>query len=131
VLRQRKFFIGGSIVLLAIGFLGYSAFAAAATYYFTVSEVMAQGDSAYQENLRVNGNVVSGSVDQGSAGRVLKFTIFDVDGGDSLPVVYQGITPDTFKVDSEVVVEGHLTPDGTFQAHTLLTKCPSKYVPAE
>ena len=29
-MRQRKFFIGGSIVLLAIGFLGYSAFAAAA-----------------------------------------------------------------------------------------------------
>ncbi len=131
MLRQRKFFIGGFIVLLAIGFLGYSAFAGAATYYFTISEIIEQGSSAYDENLRVNGKVVSGSVEQESVGRILKFTILDVDGDDSLPVVYQGVTPDTFKVNSEVVVEGFLSSDGTFQAHTLLAKCPSKYVPAE
>ena len=130
-MRQRKFFIGGFIVLLAIGFLGYSAFAGAATYYFTISEIIEQGSSAYGENMRVNGRVVSGSVVQESVGKALKFTIRDVDGDDSLPVVYQGVVPDTFKVDSEVVLEGYLAADGTFQAHTLLSKCPSKYVPAE
>ena len=35
--------------------------------------------------------------------------------------------PDTFKAGAEVIVEGGLRPDGSFQAKTLMTKCPSKY----
>ncbi len=131
VLRQREFLIGGFIVLLAIGYLGYSAFAGAASHYYAVGQFMEPGNLIYDENVRLNGRVVSGSVEQESAGRVLKFTIVDVDGGEILPVVYQGVTPDTFMVNSEVVIEGYLASDGTFQAHTLLTKCPSRQVPAE
>jgi cytochrome c-type biogenesis protein CcmE len=50
------------------------------------------------------------------------------EGGATLPVRYTGIVPDTFKDEAEVVVEGVLNPDkASFQAHTLLAKCPSKY----
>ena len=41
---------------------------------------------------------------------------------------YTGIVPDTFKNDSEVVLEGTLGPDG-FQATGMTAKCPSKYEP--
>ena len=49
------------------------------------------------------------------------------DAGLTLPVVYKGAVPDTFKAGAEVIVEGGLQPDGRFMAKTLMTKCPSKY----
>ena len=49
------------------------------------------------------------------------------DAGLTLPVVYKGAVPDTFKAGAEVIVEGGLQPDGRFMARTLMTKCPSKY----
>ncbi len=131
MLKKKRFLIGGSIVFLAIGYLGFVAFTSAATYYYTVSELIEQGNSIYGENVRVNGQVTPGSVEQESAGRLLRFTIIDVAGEESLPVVYQGVVPDTFKVGNEVVVEGRLNSSGIFQAHTLMPKCPSKYVPIE
>ena len=77
----------------------------------------------------MNGQVVPGSVEQEAAGRILRFTVSEE--GESLPVVYQGVVPDSFKVGSDVVVEGQLSSDGIFQANTLMPKCPSKYVPLE
>jgi cytochrome c-type biogenesis protein CcmE len=50
------------------------------------------------------------------------------DGDAKIPVHYEGLVPDTFKDNSQVVVEGNLNPERTsFRAHTLLAKCPSKY----
>ncbi len=129
MLRKRKFLIGGIIVFLAIGYLVYVGVMGGATYYYEVGELMEQGGSIYGENVRVNGQVAPGSLEQEDAGRTLRFTMIDVDGEESLPVFYQGVVPDTFKVGNEVVVEGQLNPDGIFQAHTLMPKCPSKYVP--
>ncbi len=129
VLKRKKFLIGGLIVFLAIGYLGYTGFTGAATYYYTVGELLAQGNSTYGENVRVNGQAAPGSVEQEPGGFTLRFIMADVDGGKSLPVVYQGVVPDTFKVGNEVVVEGHLNSNGIFQANTIMPKCPSKYVP--
>ncbi len=129
MLRKKKFVIGGIIVVLAIGYLGFIGFQSAATYYYEVGELLAQGGSIYDENVRVNGQVAPGSVEQEAQGTILRFTIIDVEGEESLPVFYQGVVPDTFKVGNEVVVEGQLNSDGIFQADTLMPKCPSRYVP--
>ena len=129
MLRRKRVLIGGIIVFLAIGYLGYIGFMGAATYYYEVGELIAQGSSIYGENVRVNGQTAPGSVEQEAQGRILRFTMIDIDGEESLPVVYQGVVPDTFKVGNEVVVEGHLNSGGIFQAHTLMPKCPSKYLP--
>jgi cytochrome c-type biogenesis protein CcmE len=43
--------------------------------------------------------------------------------------LYTGVTPDTFKNDSEVVVKGRLGEDNTFHATEIIAKCPSKYEP--
>ena len=127
MLRKKRFLIGGVIIVLALGYLGYTGFESSATYYYTVSELSGQGSSIYGENVRVNGQVTPGSVQQEAAGRTMRFTI--IEGEEDLPVVYQGVVPDAFKVGNEVVVEGSLNSDGIFQAHTLMVKCPSKYEP--
>lgn len=130
MLKRRKFLIGGIIVVLAIGFLSYMGFMGAATFYYEVSELLEQGSLIYDENVRVNGQVATGSVEQLDLGTKTKFTLIDISGEETLPVVYVGIVPDTFKVGNEVVVEGYLDSDGTFHGHTLVPKCASRYVPA-
>ena len=127
--KKKRFLIGGVIILIALGFLGYNAFAGAATYYYTVNEALAKGSSIYGNNVRVNGMVVAGSTQRESAGRLLKFTIVDAAGGQNIPVVYEGIVPDTFTEGNEVVVEGTFDSNGVFQAKILMPKCPSKYEP--
>ena len=114
---------------MAIAYLGFMGFQSSATYYYTVSELMEHGSSIYGENVRVDGQIAPGSVQQEAAGRTLRFIISDEEA--NLPVVYQGLVPDTFKVGNEIVVEGHLNSSGIFQANTILTKCPSRYVSEE
>ncbi len=127
--QKKKFLIGGLIVVLAISYLAYAGFESSATYYYTVSELTALRGSANGENVRVTGQVAAGSVEQETEGRILRFSIVDVERDESLRVVYQGVVPDTFKIGNDVVVEGHLNSDSIFQANNILAKCPSKYVP--
>ncbi|HJX13849.1 MAG TPA: cytochrome c maturation protein CcmE [Dehalococcoidales bacterium] len=127
--KKRKFLIGGIIVILALSYLAYTGFESSAAYYFTVSEAAARGNSVYGENLRLNGKVAADSIESDINSLTLKFSV--IEGGASIPVVYQGVVPDNFQDDSEVVIEGYLDQSGVFQADTILTKCPSKYVPQE
>lgn len=60
----------------------------------------------------------------------LRFTLRDVKGTATVPVIYKGSVPDLFRSGRDVVVDGKLT-GGVFVAvpNTLVTKCPSKYTP--
>jgi cytochrome c-type biogenesis protein CcmE len=116
-----------AVLLVAVGLLAYNGLKSSATYYLTVSEVLAKGNSISQDVFRVTGNVEDGSIVKDPATSVLRFNI--VSEGKKLPVTYKGIVPDMFKEDIEVVVEGSLDSTGVFKASTILTKCPSKYVP--
>jgi cytochrome c-type biogenesis protein CcmE len=63
----------------------------------------------------------------------LRFRVKDI--GDAktarVPVVYHGSVPDLFKTGRHIVVEGTYR-NGVFVAkrNSLITKCPSKYAPA-
>ena len=129
MLKKKRFLIGGIIVFLAIGYLGFMGFQSSATYYYEVGELLEQGSSIYDETVRVNGQVIPGTVEQEAQGTMLRFTMIDIEGEESLSVVFQGVAPDTFKEGAEVVAEGQLNSDGIFQANTILAKCPSKYEP--
>src|SRR5678815_3763888 len=85
-------------------------------YYLTVSEFVARPDRE-APGLRVNGKVHTGSIERGASGQDVSFVM--TDGASTLPVRYHGIIPDTFVDDADVVVEGGLGQDGTFEAHTL------------
>jgi cytochrome c-type biogenesis protein CcmE len=130
VFKKKKFVIGGIIIVLALVFLGYMGFMSGASYYYEVSELLDLDSSVYGQALRVNGEVAPG-IEQEAGGLVLRFTLNDVIGSDaSLPVVYRGAVPDTFKVGNGVIVEGTYTADGIFEATAILARCASKYLPA-
>lgn len=110
----------GFAILFGVGLKG------SMVYYLTVGEFLdRQGHEDLGENFRVNGNVVSGTIERTPSEIGARFMM--TDGARQLPVVYGKETPDTFVDGSEVVVEGRLGPDGRFVASTLLAKCPSKY----
>ncbi|MBI2848434.1 MAG: cytochrome c maturation protein CcmE [Chloroflexi bacterium] len=125
--KKRSFIIGGSILFIAIAYLGFMGIRSSASFYYTVSQLVEKGDSVYGQALRIQGEVLPGSVEQKASGLTLTFTI--TEGGQSLPVFYRGVVPDTFKPGGEIVIAGKLGPDGVFQADTLMPKCPSKYEP--
>lgn len=60
----------------------------------------------------------------------LHFRLRDVKGTTTVPVVYRGNVPDLFKVGRDVVVQGRYA-GSVFTAvpGTLVTRCPSKYIP--
>ncbi|MGH2351792.1 MAG: cytochrome c maturation protein CcmE [Chloroflexota bacterium] len=114
-----------AVVLLAIVYLVVTGLSTAATYYLTVSEFQAQQAQgpATDRPVRVSGHVVPGSIVRDGA--TVRFTV--ADGSGSLPVIYQGIVPDIFGENIQVVVEGRGGGAVAFQAETLLAKCPSKF----
>ena len=126
-MKNKKFLIGGTIIVLAMAYLVYAGFAGAATYYYEVNEILSQGSSIHDENVRVHGLVEPGSIQAESQNTVVRFNIIDIEKDEKLPVVYRGIVPDTFKENGDIVAEGQLEATGVFQAHLLLAKCPSKY----
>jgi cytochrome c-type biogenesis protein CcmE len=97
-------------------------------YYLSVSEFVASPERDGGD-FRINGKVADGSITRHFTGQDVSFLI--TDGSASLGVDYHGIIPDTMVDGADVVVEGELRADGTFEAHTLLAKCPSKYEAAE
>ena len=57
----------------------------------------------------------------------LRFQLHNIKGESPLvPIVYRGSVPDLFKVGRDVNLTGHLE-GGSFVAHQMTTKCPSKY----
>src|SRR6266568_743150 len=63
-------------------------------------------------------------------GAGLRFTLRDVQGTATVPVLYRGTVPDLFRTGRDVVVDGRMR-NGVLVAvpGSLLTKCPSKYSP--
>ena len=127
--KKKKFIFAGIVVAVAIGFLAYIGASQFATYYITVSEFVEEGDSLYGQHIRVAGHVDTESVSWDTENFTLSFTL--VDGKASLPVIYQGAIPDTFRPGNDVVAEGKSDQQGVFHADNLITKCPSKYETSE
>ncbi len=127
--KRKQFLIAGMILAAIFGYLIYSGVMSAGMYYMTVSELMAQRNMVGTDQVRVQGKVVADSVKQDPSGQTIRFTISD--GQQSLPVVYTGVVPDGFEPEAEAILEGTLSPEGTFAAVSLKTKCASKYNPLE
>lgn len=126
---NQKFIIGGLLLLLFVGYLGYQIVRATQTtgaYYMTVAELYAERPQIHGQRVRVNGNVVIGSENWDAENVTLKFSISD-ESGEALPIVFYGPRPDNFQRAASAIIEGELLPDGTFEAQTLLLKCPSRY----
>ena len=123
-----KFLIAGSLIVGAICYLMFSGINDSMIYYYSVSELMQKESELSGEGIRVSGYVSPGTIHLDQQLSQVEFVVSEKNSEGSLPVVYQGLIPDTFKDHAEVVVEGsYHSGQKRFHATTLLAKCPSKY----
>jgi cytochrome c-type biogenesis protein CcmE len=125
-----------AVIVGTIGWLAWSGYGASKSYFVTIPELHGMGDKAYSSNLRVEGFVQPGSIEQ--SGTHVSFVLNEFEshsakatGGKLLKVDYKGSEPppDTFKDDSQALAMGTFGRDGVFHANTLQAKCASKYAP--
>jgi cytochrome c-type biogenesis protein CcmE len=130
--------IAVAIIVGTIGWLAFTGYGANKSYYVTIAELGGMGDKAYKSNLRVEGFVQPGSIEQ--SGPHVTFVLNEFEShspkaakGRQLKVVYRGSEPppDTFKDDAQALAEGTIGRDGVFHATVLQAKCASKYAPAQ
>lgn len=124
---RGRFLVAGLILAGALGYLILAGLQSASMYYLSVGELAGRGEAAYEEDVRLGGTVLEGSVRRDTSSMIVDFVV--TDGQSSLPVRYKGVLPDAFEPGADVVAEGRLTPSGIFEASTLLARCPSKYEP--
>lgn len=129
---NTKYIVGGILLLLLVLYLVIQTVYVTQTtgaYYMTVDELQNAGSELHGQRVRVNGNVVAGTEDWDANNITLRFSIQDENdaNGAIQPIVFFGPRPDNFQRAASAIVEGELMPDGTFQAETLLLKCPSRY----
>jgi cytochrome c-type biogenesis protein CcmE len=130
--------IAAAIIVGTIGWLAYTGYGSSKSYYVTIAELGGLGDKAYHNQLRVEGFVRPGSIQQDGTHVTFVLNEFEshspkaVDGR-LLKVSYKGSEPppDTFKDDSQALAEGTYGRDGVFHATALQAKCASKYAPAQ
>tara|TARA_B100000959_G_C14592861_1_gene464777 strand:+ start:100 stop:567 length:468 start_codon:yes stop_codon:yes gene_type:complete len=131
--KQFKFGLGILVVAGCVAMLIVSGFQETSMYYFTVAELEAREAEFVGRKIKLAGKVVPGSISRDDVSLDLRFEIWEpVQGSASETnhrklVHYKGIVPDTFRDESDVILEGVTGPDGVFVADHLLAKCPSKY----
>lgn len=119
-----RLIIALSIAGVLAVFLLYTSIAGGGTPSVRPSQLSAQ-----EGQVSLAGQVV-GPVTGDAHGDGLRFSLRDIDGEKTVPVLYTGSVPDLFRVGRHLVVDGELK-NGTFVAvrNSMVTKCPSKYTP--
>jgi cytochrome c-type biogenesis protein CcmE len=126
--KAVKIGITSVVLVLAFGGLLWSTLSEDTEYYKHVDEVMAAPAAWEGKRLQLHGFVKSKMLKPGT----LEY-LFQVENeGEIIWAQYTGVTPDTFKDDSEVVLKGQLarTEAGLLfqvEPNGIIAKCPSKY----
>jgi cytochrome c-type biogenesis protein CcmE len=111
------------VVLAVIAYLAFSSVGSALVYYLTPTELLARGEAAVGDTVRLGGQVEVGSVDGPATD--LRFVLTD---GDSRIPVHSTVAPTrSFREGSGAVVEGALGPDGVFEASQVIVKHDENY----
>jgi cytochrome c-type biogenesis protein CcmE len=122
---QRRFAVGGLVIVVAIVYLVVSSFSSAVQSVVSPGQLLSHGPGLYGQTVRLQGSVV-GAV---AYSKTTLAHVFRVAGGHaSVLVSYGGDLPGGFKtgasVEAQGTYNGHL-----FTATTLTAKCPTKYLP--
>jgi cytochrome c-type biogenesis protein CcmE len=122
--RTRTYVAVGAVgvIVIGLGLVLFNGLRDASTFFYNVDEVTARSDSLQGERIRVQGNVVDGSVHPTDDGVefVLRFK------GEEIPVQHVGDPPELFGPKIPVVLEGELDGD-TFHSDTILIRHDASY----
>lgn len=117
---------GAGLAYISFGNIGKNL-----VYYWSPSEMLAQGDKAYGPTIRLGGIVQPGSLKWDPAHTRLTFRVADSHspGAPSVPVVAAETPPQMFREGIGVVVEGTYDKSQTFSSARLMVNHSNVYRP--
>lgn len=127
-MKRVKIIVAVVIIVFGLVAVGLLLKGSGANYFITPAELKERA-GYNQEKFRVAGQVVNNSMQWDEANSAMSFKIKYEKEKVILPVVYQGLVPETFTNESKVIVEGFLNANKVFEAENILVKCPENYLP--
>lgn len=111
------------VVLVVVAYLAFSSVGNALVYYLTPTELLARGEAAVGDTVRLGGLVAVGSVSGPATD--LTFVLTDTDAEIT---VHSTVAPTrSFREGTGAVVEGTLGADGVFEATQVIVKHDENY----
>lgn len=122
--RRWDLLIGVAVVVAVIGYLAFSSVGNALVYYLTPTELLARGETAIGQTVRLGGLVKVGSI----VGEAPDLTFVLTDGTMEMQVHSAAAPTRSFREGIGAVVEGELSAAGVFEASQVIVKHDEKYV---
>jgi cytochrome c-type biogenesis protein CcmE len=126
VRRKTRLFMVGAFVVAGIAFtvIAASGISENLVYYWTPTDLHANGQKAYGADIRLGGMVAKGSIKK-LGGSAVEFIVHD--GKARVPVKTSTVPPQMFRENIGVVVEGTMVPGGYFQSSRLMVSHNNEY----
>ena len=124
--RRTRWFMAGAFVVAAIAFsvITVSGISDNLVYYWTPTDLRANGQKAYGASIRLGGMVAKGSIKK-LGGSAVEFVVHD--GANRVPVKTTTVPPQMFRENIGVVVEGTMVPGGYFESSRLMVSHNNEY----
>jgi cytochrome c-type biogenesis protein CcmE len=118
--------IAAVVILSGFGYLLSGGISSNLVYFLTPGELLAKGDEAYGDPVRLGGLVAARSVEWNAQALDLRFTMEDEEGK-QVRVHAAKAPPAMFREGIGVVVEGRYTPAGVFESTSVMVKHSNEY----
>ena len=124
--RRTRWFMVGAFGVAAIAFtvIAATGINENLVYYWTPSDLHANGEKAYGASIRLGGMVAPGSIRR-LGGSAIEFDVHDASS--KVRVKTTSVPPQMFREKIGVVVEGTMVPGGYFQSNRLMVSHDNEY----
>ena len=125
--RSSRFFMLAAFLVAGVAFIviAWGGINKNLVYYWTPTDLVANGDKAYGATIRLGGMVAPHSVKGRNGASGLEFDVKDATG--IVHVKSTGVPPQMFRENIGVVVEGTMTRSGYFQCNRLMVSHNNEY----
>jgi cytochrome c-type biogenesis protein CcmE len=128
--RKTRWFMVGAFLVAGIAFavITASGINKNLVYYWTPTDLHANGEKAYGATIRLGGMVARGSI-RNAGGSAVEFDVKDA--ARVVHVKTTTVPPQMFRENIGVVVEGTMVRGGYFQSNRLMVSHNNEYKPPE
>jgi cytochrome c-type biogenesis protein CcmE len=125
--RSSRLFMLGAFLVAGAAFvvIAASSMNKNLVYYWTPTDLVANGDKAYGATIRLGGMVSPGTIKKNAGVSGVEFDVHD--GTKNVHVKSNGVPPQMFRENIGVVVEGTMVKGGYFQCNRLMVSHSNEY----
>src|ERR1043165_5260430 len=125
--RSSRWFMLGAFVVAGAAFaiIAARSMNKNLVYYWTPTDLMANGDKAYGATIRLGGMVTPGTIRNHAGVSGVEFDVHDA--GKTVHVKSNGVPPQMFRENIGVVVEGTMGKGGYFQCNRSMVPHGNEY----